>query len=357
MLFDKPFTNYNFQLQRLKSRGMIIPSSTENETINRIRSHGYYQVINGYGDQFEVNSILDNEKRYAPDSTFNNVYNLFSLDRQLGKLIFPFILDIEEHFTNEIAYTVAKHFDVNNYYKDDADNRFPEVKSYLDVSRYPNAKTSVLKELHELSTTTKKYPTVWYRKNKNHIPPWILFMNADLGTMNQLFKILPSNLKNEINAELLPNNFNNKNLAIYLKNISVEERNRAIIEKTNSLMFLGMELMRTFRNSIAHNSRTLGFHSEFKLPTILKNATKTWNLYTAEEYSTLNIGKNDIYALIIWIVLLQNSKKEALHFLNQLRTFFKKEQNQNQMNKFMMSNNIPVDFYKRLTTFINNLGY
>lgn len=319
-------------------------SETEKiEALKLIKSHGYYQLINGYGKQFEA-SDLSGEKHYKPDTEFQDIFAQYILDHRLGEILFQAILHVEEYFKNILSYSVSKHFGVNNYYKNDQLNQFPKIESYLAPSFYPVRQPhKILNELHDLSLKENKYPTGWYRKHKNHIPPWILFMNTTLGTINQYYKILPPKIKDEIIIELLPKSFT--------------IRNFRSDEKRKKFFWNGLELMREFRNCIAHGSRMYSFRSRsFALPNSLLRITQTSNLYTNVEYSS-GIGRKDLFACMIWIVINSQDLTEATSFIKSLDSFFTIDVSgfPKASQQFWNESHLPANFLTRLSQLAHNI--
>lgn len=348
--FDKPFISFDLQLERLKRRGMIFDEDSEEYARYIFKKYGYYRVINGYDTLFKDPSSV--EKKYLEGTRFEDVFNLFILDNELTKILFQQFTDIEAHFKNITAYYVSQHFGVNNYYPDDRDNpshsHNSEVKSYLDISFYPNQSSSSLNILHCLSLKSPDNPTKIYRKSRNHIPPWILFSNAYLGTMNRYFLILPNHIKDEILDEILKPTLISSAQALGLD--------------IHSIFFDGMELLREFRNCIAHGSRTYLFQSnEHFLPNKLqKLVSPDSNILTSKKEYSQGVGKNDLYAIIIWLFLFTSSKPEADLLLKTFNSFFDEVNNlltddpSNYDNSFFKTSKLPINILERLQNLISS---
>ncbi|WNW16689.1 Abi family protein [Lactiplantibacillus plantarum] len=358
--FDKPFVDYKFQLKRLKDRGLSIPDSQIEVVTSLIKQHGYYQIINGYGSLFEQNGTK--YKHYIPGTSFEDIYTQFNIDRQLGKILLTYLLDIEDHFSNILSYTTAEHFDVNNFYKDDPKNPDSSVLSYLNYTHFPNGPSKVLGQLHELSLTCKDYPTCWYITHKNHVPSWVLFMNAELGTLNRYYKICPSSVKREINDAFLPSPYSlNSFLNLEERNNHSNKTHTQLLNAAKSMrgkfIYSGLELMREFRNCIAHNSRLLAFESRTTLSIAVRNASNISpsKLYTNHEYYD-GTGKNDLFALFLWILICQTSEEARLVFIESIREFFLGSNvNKAAMNLFLRGTKLPSNFILRLNNLSNVL--
>ncbi|WP_010622335.1 Abi family protein [Paucilactobacillus suebicus] len=356
--FDKPFSDYEHQLTKLKRRGIYFPDSEKTNVLSLIKQHGYYQLINGYADAFEI-SNQSHEKSYANGTEFNDVFAQFYFDRTLGNLLFRYLLNVEENFTNLLSYEVAKKFGVNNYYGSDLLNQFPSVMSYLDMRRYTNSNTSSLTKLHNLSLNCQKDPTKWYRENCNHIPPWILLMNAELGITINYFKILPFDIKKEIISNLIPPVLQYEQYEEYecsrRSRRSGRDYSELDIQSGYSHLFVnGLNLMREFRNCIAHNNRLYKFRSKFTVSSLIRNIPRSTTIYSTEEYYN-GIGKNDLFSLLIWIIICQPNKAINLLFIDSLHSTLESFKEADPSNSFFVGSELPGDYYNRLKEYINDI--
>ena len=351
---DKPFLSNNSQIERLIRRGISITDEEKPIVESLIKEHGYYQIINSYGAPFEIKG--KNEKTYKENVSFSDIYGQFYLDRKLGRIILNYILDIEEHFSNVVAYHVSDNFGVNNYLTDDPKNKFKEIKSYLDESYYPNSGNSVLKDLNEIALTEQKNPTSWYRNKNNHIPPWILLMNTTLGTTTRYYKILPSNVKASIIDDMLPKNFSSDDFDRVNK--QTKKRNAPGSQLRAQYFFLGIELMRNFRNCTAHSSRVYAYKINFrnKLPASTKYLSNMKSkLFSAQEYYN-GVGGNDLFALFIWIIICSPNKNIAKDFINSITTFHRSIV-EDALPIFLQESSLPENYLERLEQLMESLDY
>lgn len=352
--FDKPFISNKLQVDRLIRRGVSMDSRERPIVEQLIKEHGYYQIINSYGAPFETEKST--EKNYTDNVSFSDIYSQFYLDRKLSRLLFNYILDIEEHFSNVIAYHVAEHFGVNNYLTSDENNNFPTVKSYLDESFYPNTNKGILTILNNTALKETKNPTSWYRKNNNHIPPWILFMNVTLGDKNRYYRILPTNIKAEIIDDMFPLNFSESKFSEVNK--STKKRNASGHQLRATYFFKGIELMRNFRNCIAHSSRVYAYKigKQKELP----NSTKYLSgmeskLFNSKEYFK-GVGGTDLFALFIWIIICSPTKDIGNDFIRSLIEF-NDSIVETALPIFLKESNLPNNYIARLKMLLENLEY
>lgn len=84
---DKTFKNYDEMLELLRSRGIDLSTSDLRGRAKVLLQHnGYYNLINGYKEPFllrdELGKPVDPEA-YAPGTTVEDIYQLYSFDRNL----------------------------------------------------------------------------------------------------------------------------------------------------------------------------------------------------------------------------------------------------------------------------------
>ena len=87
---NKSFHSIDEQVEILHSRGI----STTAETRTILLREGYYAVINGYKLPFidEAASKAAGDDRFLPGTSFDDIYALFSFDRDLRALVFRHLM-------------------------------------------------------------------------------------------------------------------------------------------------------------------------------------------------------------------------------------------------------------------------
>ncbi|WP_413509313.1 Abi family protein [Carnobacterium maltaromaticum] len=315
---DKPFCTLEEQISILRNRGLIIDSDNIELVNYSLTSVGYYPLINGYHKPFLNGAIYEQGVR------FEHIYYQYQLDNALHNICFKYIINIENTLKNTISYQISEKFNVENNFNNHS------VKSYLDKSNYDtNGPVYILKQIIESSEQTKNNPTAYYRENKNHIPPWVLLKNIPLGQVNLLFKILPSKMKQEI-----IDNF-----------ISIPDENYQLkVEMFNN----SLDIIREFRNCIAHSYRLYAFKSKKSLS---KQGIKLMlgpDSITTKEYSN-GIGTNDFLALLYSITILTSAKHERANFILELENFERTYINKPTIySTFLNSSQLPTDYLNRI---------
>lgn len=345
MSFDKPFKTYDELLDGLIEKNLIIPKSDRSKIINIFKNTNYYSIINAYKDIF----LLENskEEKFPYGLTFWDIYRMYQYDREVQRITFHYIMNIENSFKTKLAYVVADNFGVKSPKKhcyilwNRKEKTFhKKVKfilnnSYLDPKQY-NGSANFFRGLTKNIYKTKNNPTKYYRDGndvkppKNHIPPWIAFQNSSFYYITQMCKNLKYDNKTEIGS--------------YFRDFySIDTH-----ESSYSHLMDMLSVVYEFRNQIAHGQRFYNFKTSGDYSLKRKTMNKVYNeiLCTKSEY-TSGIGKNDFYAFLISLVSLLNNKTDANEFLGELRLIQKKFDNDDVL---LQATNLPEDYLERLHT-------
>lgn len=339
---EKPFKTIDEQIQLLKDRNLLIEE--EQETKNVLINHGYYKIINGYGEVFEDEHV--EIKRYKEGTTFLDIYSQFYLDQYLSNKMISSILDTEEKFKTISGYIIAKNFGIYHQKCDFIRNRtiLLTPKSYLDKSNYGsnNSNLTLLDEIYNLIQETKLNPISFYRNERNQIPPWILFSGMEFGKMNRYFQLLKTNERREIFNSMIPTK------------LAVKED-----YESDSLLYRSffniLELLRLFRNSFAHNSMfaTSSFKQYgigYKLP---KYLNASFLLSRSEQKSGMAAGT--LYSLMICLILLTEDEDSGNDQINNYKDVMNIIEGLPNPQKtrcaFFKVSNLPTDFIDRLDQF------
>ena len=81
-LLNKPFLDYQSQIQKLKTKNLLIENDTN--AIEILRKISYYGLINGYKACFKDNAT----HLFINGTTFDDIYNLYLLYRNIYLFFF-----------------------------------------------------------------------------------------------------------------------------------------------------------------------------------------------------------------------------------------------------------------------------
>lgn len=192
---SKPFKTYEEQIKILSTRGLCINNPEDAKII--LSQVNYYNLINGYKTLFLDNmSSIEEEDVYKDGSSFEEIYALHEMDRELKEVVFSYLL----RFENLLKTSCAYHF--SNLYRD---GLYP----YLQIENYSTANHQlnyVLKNIATLSNAISrenenlngKKPIKHYIKKHDHIPLWVLVNFLTLGNISYFYNSLDESLQNKI---------------------------------------------------------------------------------------------------------------------------------------------------------------
>lgn len=357
---EKYYTTFRGKLDRLRSRGMIIPKDKAKER-NVLKKYNYYNLINAYKDPFLIDrgnypSYADpNEDFYLRGTRPSHLESVLKFDENLRLIFLKRILKIEEHLKNVIVQSFYEHhtdmgknklveslhreseYLRRDYYDlNDIDTYTIQEKSgyrYTMIGSFPGRndtmkskpkKYTIRKDqmYHTLIAIIYKQIGQQRRKNKsinsyldNHtyLPMWILSNILTFGNVSRLFEILTYEVQLLVLEKL---NFTFGNMDNTLK----------IINTSRVIHILGL-----FRNSCAHNERFYcsNIHTPIdddfmrylnKFPQAqrvlqLKGSTQYIDRRQAKK---LDHHRHSIYTLMFCISLFLN-KTELTKFKNEIK--------------------------------------
>lgn len=247
---DKNFTTFEEQVDILKRRGLII--GNEEAAINALKRYGYYNIINGYKDPFvDIPKGSDSEEKYKNGVTFEEIYALYLLDRNIRISVMDAILDVEDHLRTATAYVIAEAFTADQ-------------SKYLDRKNYRLGKIINDDGDYTIDAIFKKFkkiladdtqPVKHYREDYGNVPPWILLKEASFGNIVNFIKMQKGPQKREIVS------------LIYGYPVSLVSSNPDVFTMFMDTIFICLD----YRNFSAHGGRiyNLSTNSKMRYNTIL----------------------------------------------------------------------------------------
>lgn len=271
MDYDKPFKSFKeLALCLQNEHGLMVDDV--NQAAYILQFLPYYDLVNGYKE------ILMTNDHFKLPLKISDLAFFHSLDHNFQGSLISFSISIEDYFKNILAYVIAKSFSVSE-------------GDYLDESHYIRRKPlgagktitrhAILGNLKAIAADTHDNPTFYYRKNHNHIPPWILLKNTSFSLSTNLFVLLPSKQKEEVVDFMIPGG--------------------APWDVRYQILLYSLTMIRKCRNVIAHNLKFTSFDSSRYMNNLDQKALRKLIspiLLTDEEikYSTYLSG---IYGYIV----------------------------------------------------------
>lgn len=272
LLQKKPFLDYNAQINYLKQKHLLIPN--EAYAIKALEKYSYYGLINGYKDIFKNPAT----NCFYPDTTFDEILNLYLFDTELRDVFLKSILIFEKnikssmsyHFTELYGNGIASYQDMKNY---DFGNNFEDI-------RYLFKKMSI-----KINGKNASPQVVHYIKTYRDVPLWVLITDLTFGEIACMYRYLKGHCK-----KLICTDFHQ---------IGYSELGKMLI------------ILTKFRNICAHGNRLFNTHIQDSLPDVLAHK----KLKIAKTGSRYHYGKSDLFAAVISLkYLLDEADFRAFYY-------------------------------------------
>lgn len=272
----KEFKTIDEQINLLKSRNILFENE---ENAKKILLHNnYYNIINGYKDLFLENN---NPVKYKQGTKFEEIYSLYEFDRQLRSIFLEYILKIENSLRSLTAYYFSKEYGNNNYLKLENFEIFNNVNVTIET------KQKQIKFIQNLIGSINK--NIAQNMDNNYInhymtqygftPLWVLVNILSFGDICNFYRLMKQKQRIEVSKEF----------------------NIAEIELSSLLNILCKT-----RNLCAHDERLYNY--EFKTNTSINDTKYHSLLNLSKTNNRYDIGKNDLFAVVIALKLLLNDE-------------------------------------------------
>ncbi|MEG2522228.1 MAG: Abi family protein [Anaerovoracaceae bacterium] len=311
--YDKPFLTYENQLNKLiTDKGLNIDARDRSFGINALSTFSYYDICNGYKEVF-----MDNDT-FKPGTSIYEILLFNILDVNFQSILFKYSVYVEQFFKTRFSYFLAEEYGVH---QDD----------YLDYKIYSKRKlkniNKKLKYLKDYCNKPYDEPSAHYCQTKNHIPPWILFKNTNFSNTIDLATALKGPAKHKLCNTLIP--------------VYVPESSRS------DIFVNAITIVRKERNKIAHNLKFITSN--------VKNFNLDHNALTHFNGTLLHnndsCGKNDIYSMIISLIILLSDSFLVGILINELVVLFESYVNDDVLNsilvRYLNITGIPQDILDR----------
>lgn len=314
----KNFITYKEQVSKLKNEyGLEIKDEEKAEEL--LSTISYYDLINGYKSKFMV------DNKFIPACSLDLLFNLSMYDRSIQSVFIKYIIIIENLYKTRLAYSISNCIG-------DHESKYLDKNNYLDDKFSKDG--NLIENLSSLLKSTEDNPTYFYRLKSNedgrNIPPWILFKNIYFSDAINLSRLLTKDAKADFYEHII-------------KDMEYKEKTNFIITSIN--------LLRKFRNVMAHNLKAIEYKYYKKVSgeTMIKyyddSIILSWN-----DIKSHKRGLDDLYSVILIIIIYLDSNDLRLLFLNDLLNVFF----DNNTNKIYGDESL-FEHYVKFTNLPNNL--
>jgi len=186
--FNKPPLTLDQHINLLISRGLIINDQTLVK--DYLQFIGYYR-LSAYFIPFQTVDNKSEPHQFKPNTTFENVLDLYIFDRKLRLLFLDAIERIEVAIKAIISNTITLKY--NNAYW------FLNEKLFNKYFQHQKFLAEIQKEINQ-AKKSELFIKNYYQKynNPNYPPSWMLMELLSLGTVSTIYKYLNLELKKEI---------------------------------------------------------------------------------------------------------------------------------------------------------------
>lgn len=177
----KTFKTLDEQVDILRNKGLVI--NDENKVKDILLRENYFFIM-GYRHIFFKS---ERDREFISNTTFEELYAVFSFDRQIRNILFKNILIVENNAKSIFSYQLSKNYG----YKE---------SDYLNPKNF-NRESSKRKQVNDLLKKIQRQiringgqhsATMHYLSNYGYLPLWIVVKVLSFGIVSELYTILKS---------------------------------------------------------------------------------------------------------------------------------------------------------------------
>ena len=179
--YNKTPLTFNKQLELLKSRGLEI--TDEKKALEYLKEISYYRLSAYFLPYQEI------KDQFNPETTFKQIINTYTFDRELRLLVFDCIERIEIAIRTQMIYSMAHHYNDSHW----QDNKNLFVSPYYNKAGYMIDPYSELQSIISKAKTVrtpevfiKHYTDKYY--SPSNPPSWMCLELLTIGELSRLYK-------------------------------------------------------------------------------------------------------------------------------------------------------------------------
>ncbi|MCI1592511.1 Abi family protein [Heyndrickxia oleronia] len=291
----KPFKTHRQQLSILRDRGLTIQDGSKAMRI--LEKENYYSLINGYKDLFlqvDLNGEPQIPEKYKSGATFDEIYKLFCLDRDLRNTLLEYLLKFESNIKSKISYRFSE--------------KYKEPHAYLVMKNY-SRDPKLLKDVLNLIATISNIISTRGKKNTsiNHyldkhdgVPLWVLAGYFTMGNVNYFYKCLTPKLQNVIAKDFA---------------IDFNRDYHTQIQFTSEMLENILKTANHYRNVCAHEERLYSFK--------IQKPSKSSSISQSINVPTTTLQEGNLFTIICFLKMVI-SKTDHKTLVRKLENLFAK---------------------------------
>ena len=289
------------QIEILKEKGLIIKDTALGKQI--LQHFNFFDIIKVYKNLFIVNNV------FVKNTTIEKVFLFYHYDRGIQNILFKYSVYIERIFKNRLAEILSQEIGITK-------QEYLKIENYTVRNNNNLILNNTLKEIRDVEGISEH--------------PSILLKKITFSTTINLYNFLNEKLKEKM---------------IYF-NYKDNEKQQAKNLFRNSLY-----IIRRYRNEIAHSMDFINYRAEryiiFRYLKKILNEYGYIKLMNKNDYSKRQRGSNDIFSMILSIILLLGNEFLRIEMLKELEMFINKE-NKEKFKSYAEITNLPDNFLDRL---------
>ena len=289
------------QIEILKEKGLIIKDTALGKQI--LEHFNFFDIIKVYKNLFIVNNV------FVKNTTIEKVFLFYHYDRGIQNILFKYSVYIERIFKNRLAEILSQEIGITK-------QEYLNIENYTVRNNNNLILNNTLKEIRDMESISEH--------------PSILLKKITFSTTINLYNFLNEKLKEKM---------------IYF-NYKDNEKQQAKNLFRNSLY-----IIRRYRNEIAHSMDFINYRAEryiiFRYLKKILNEYGYIKLMNKNDYSKRQRGSNDIFSMILSIILLLGNEFLRIEMLKELEMFINKE-NKEKFKSYAKITNLPDNFLDRL---------
>lgn len=271
---------------------MVINSGSQASRVMKILAReNYYNVINGYKDLFLASPATPtSEEIYKPGTTFDEVYALYTFDRELRNIYLKYLLKLENSFKTVISHEFSAKYGHDNYLKIANFDNSTESKIASSIKLIGDIQQEIARQMSKHHQVVTHYMT-----EHGYIPLWVLVNVLTFGKIENFYKNMKPVDQTSVAKEF---------------GLQPEELGKY------------MHMLALARNKCAHDERFYDMKFKERLHTKSIKNFSVLGIVRAKDGS-YTYGTNDVYAISIMFALLL-SKTDTKEFVSLMRAAFSK---------------------------------
>lgn len=163
---------------------MIIGKGSQGSRVIRIlERENYYNVINGYKDLFlAYKATTAADEVYKTGTTFDEVYALYSFDRELRNIYLKYLLKLENTFKTVISHEFSAKYSHDNYLKLENFDHSTERNISSSIKLIGDIQQEIARQISKHHQVVTHYMT-----EHGYIPLWVLVNVLTFGKIENFY--------------------------------------------------------------------------------------------------------------------------------------------------------------------------